>query len=105
MESATPQNQLALDFTENIFGEWMKKYNLTEFSVQKREKLLDYKTYEFNFDEMLEGLAIVRRTLSLPKHELEAIPLHNLVLPLEQRAFDSLTFLLIVIAEAMTFPS
>jgi hypothetical protein len=72
----------------------MKKFNLNEFGFGKREKLLDYKIYEFNFDEMIEGFDIVQRAMSAPLLELDSIPLYNLVIPLEQRAFDSLSLLL-----------
>lgn len=72
----------------------MNKFTLDDFLLKRREPLLSYKVYEYNFDEMIEGFAIVRQTLSIPFSERASIPLYNLVVPLEQRAFDSLSFLL-----------
>jgi hypothetical protein len=71
----------------------MKKLTLNEFSSKKREFLLSYKTYEYNFDEMVEGFDIVRRSLSKPLPSGHPVSFYNAAVQLKQRAWDSLVFL------------
>lgn len=71
----------------------MKKFSIDEFSEKKREPLLDYKVYEYNFDEMVEGFTIVRESRSLPSVEGEPASYYDDAAQLQQRAWDSLVFL------------
>lgn len=71
----------------------MNKFTSAEFALKKRESLLDYKIYEYNFDEMVEGFAIVRESLSLSISDDLSVSLYDSAAQLEQRAWDSLVFL------------
>lgn len=62
------------------------KYEMKDFSLKKREKLLDYKHYSTNFDELMEALTIVDETLAEPEDVLAAIPPIDLMDPTQVRA-------------------
>jgi len=71
----------------------MKKFTTDEFSIKKREPLLTYKIYEYNFDEMVEGFNIVRESRSSLSQEEQSISFYDSAAQLQQRAWDSLVFL------------
>ena len=71
----------------------MKKFSQEEFLQSRREPLLIYKVYEYNFEEMIEGFGIVRDTLAMPVDDKPTASLYEMLTPLEQRAWDSMTFL------------
>lgn len=71
----------------------MKKFTIDQFSIKKRETLLNYKIYEHNFDEMVDGFKIVRDSRSTPHPEGQSRSFYDSASQLQQRAWDSLTFL------------
>lgn len=72
----------------------MKKFTKSEFLSKKRETLLDYATYESMFDDRLEGFEAVRKGLSKSEEQLSKINPYKLMASTQQRAWDSLEFLL-----------
>lgn len=72
----------------------MKKFSIDEFLIKKREPLLSYEVYEYNFDEMVEGFNIVRESRSIPISEDQDSTLYDSAAQLEQRAWDSLVYLM-----------
>ena len=72
----------------------MKKLTLEKFSSLKREKLLEYSVYENSFDEMIVGFDIVRKTQMLLQYQDKPENVHKLAIPYQQRAYDSLIFLI-----------
>lgn len=71
----------------------MKKLTPSEFADQKREKLLDYKVFEHNFDEPMLGFEMIRDVLADPDVELESTDAYEIMASAKQRAWDSLDFL------------
>lgn len=71
----------------------MNKFTLKEFSLKKRDALLGYEVYKYNFDEMVEGFDIVRKSLSKQNPVNQTKSLYNGATQLQQRAWDSLIFL------------
>ena len=71
----------------------MKKFTRSKFSIKKRERLLNYEVYEYNFDEMMEGFKIVRESRSSPLSPEQSISFYDDAAQLQQRAWDSLAFL------------
>lgn len=73
----------------------MKKLHKENFEQIKREKLLDYDVYEYNFeDAALETFAIVERSLNQPAAKLESLPPANLMGATRQRAWEALNHLM-----------
>ncbi|MFB9290307.1 PoNe immunity protein domain-containing protein [Pseudoduganella plicata] len=72
----------------------MEKISLPDFGTRRREKLLSYEVYEYNFDDMLEGFEVVRRTLIKRKARGGSIDSYEAARPLKQRAWDGQTFVL-----------
>ena len=72
----------------------MEKLRPDDFSAKKREKLLDYEVYEYNFDDMLSGFEVVRSTLAKPGYITGSVGKYKAAVPVKQRASDGLTFLM-----------
>lgn len=72
----------------------MKKLSVEEFQRLRREKLLSYEIYEYNFDEMLSGFDVVRSVLSKPDVLNGKVDKYEAAVPQRRRARDGLTFLL-----------
>lgn len=63
----------------------------SEFSIRKREKLLNFATYQYNFeDAALETFAIVRQSLSKTPEELSKVPVEALMTATQERAWQAL---------------
>ncbi len=71
----------------------MDKLSEKEFRSKRREQLLTYDIYEFNFDEMIEGFQIIRTSMSRNSGAKEGV-LYRRAISFHQRAEDSLKFLL-----------
>jgi hypothetical protein len=65
----------------------MQQFSLIDFSQKKREALLDYNIYKFNFEDRTDGFNIVRQSLSKPESQLSTDPYRRMV-PVKQRARD-----------------
>lgn len=72
----------------------MIKFNARDFQLKKREPLLMYDIYEFNFDEMMQGFEIVRQSIVNRDAGRGTKLLYKIAIQLNQRADDSLTYLL-----------
>jgi hypothetical protein len=57
----------------------MKKFNSATFGKVKREKLLDYKIYSYNFDDHIETFEVVSEDMSQPAEMLATTPSPNLM--------------------------
>jgi len=62
------------------------KYTLQEFTLKKRETLLDYKHFTSSSDEMSDALEIVKETLSAPDSVLADLSPADLMHPTHVRA-------------------
>ncbi|GGB96078.1 PoNe immunity protein domain-containing protein [Pseudoduganella buxea] len=71
----------------------MQKLDIDKFGKKKREKLLDFEVYDYNFDDLLTGFEVVRKTLSRPDYISGEIGKYKASVPAKQRAWDSLNFL------------
>ncbi len=66
-------------------------FTQSEFSARKREKLLDYSSYQYNFeDAALETFAIVEKSLAKAPEELSKIPPEALMTSTQERAWQAL---------------
>lgn len=72
----------------------MNKISLKDFGTLRREKLLSYEIYEYNFDDMLEGFEVVRSTLTKMKAKGDTLDTYEAARPVKQRAWDGQTFIL-----------
>jgi hypothetical protein len=72
----------------------MKKLSAEEFQHVRREKLLSYEIYEYNFEEMLSGFNVVRSVLSKTDALNGKVGKYEAAVPQRRRAWDGLTFLL-----------
>lgn len=71
----------------------MKMLDQSDFKKFKREKLLSFSSYETNFVEAHYGFDAVKKSMEQPVHVLEAIDPYRLMVPSEQRAWDSIDHL------------
>lgn len=71
----------------------MKILEQSAFKNLKREKLLDFRTYETNFLESSYTFDIVKQSLEQPATVLEAIAPYDLMVPTKQRAWDAIDHL------------
>lgn len=71
----------------------MQQLTLDEFSINKREKLLDYKTYAENYFEQLGAIEVVSRQLKMPSSDLADIPLDAFIDATRGLAWESIDLL------------
>lgn len=71
----------------------MKKLTPIEFEDSRREKILDYCTYEYNFDGPMEGFSSVRESLANAEENGGEVSSYDQMVWTKQRAWDSLDFL------------
>lgn len=76
MKKLTP-----LEFSE------FREISLLDFSINRRDPLLDCKIYKFNFEDRTDGFNVVRMSLSKPASQLSNDPYRRMV-TLKQRARD-----------------
>lgn len=69
----------------------MEKFDAATFAHKRREKLLDYKCYRFNFEEDIETFRIVNEDTSQSAEMLAAIPPLNLMEATSERAWQAVT--------------
>lgn len=69
----------------------MKKINSSEFIEKKREKLLDYHGYEYNFDESaIATFHVVKESLEQPSEVLQTVPPVNFMQATQLRAWEAI---------------
>jgi len=66
----------------------MEKLDAINFGQSKREKLLDYKVYSYNFDDNIETFEMVSEDISQPSEVLSSIPISNLMEATRERAWQ-----------------
>lgn len=66
----------------------MKKFSLSEFNSKKRDPLLDYEVYAFNFDDRVDGFDVVRKSLSKPEAQLVTVDPYRRMVAVKQQAWD-----------------
>jgi hypothetical protein len=71
----------------------MKKLTPIEFAASRRESLLDYHVYEYNFDGPMEGFSSVRESLVYAEENSDDASSYDQMVWTKQRAWDSLDFL------------
>jgi hypothetical protein len=71
----------------------MQKFDAATFAKTKREKLLDYKNYSFNFGEDVETFQMVSEDMSLSAEVLATIPPSNLMVATRARAWQAVKHL------------
>lgn len=71
----------------------MEKFDLAAFGKSKREKLLDYKIYSYNFEDHTETFAMVTKDIAQPREILATIPPSNLMEATRIRAWHAQEFL------------
>ncbi len=71
----------------------MGKLTSSQFVLQKREPMLAYKTYEYNFDVPMDGINTVRDTFSQSVEMLVKIDPYDLMVCTKQRAWSALDML------------
>lgn len=72
----------------------MDKFSKIEFSLKKRDPILDYAIYSFNFDEMTNTFDAVRSSLSKADADPAMFEPYNVMAATQQRAWDSLAYIL-----------
>jgi hypothetical protein len=71
----------------------MKKLTPVEFADSRREPILDYHVYEYNFDGPMDGFSAVRESLTCAEKNGDDISSYDQMVWTKQRAWDSLDFL------------
>ena len=71
----------------------MNKLTKLQFIAQRRDSLLDYEVYEFNFEDRMEGFDIVRLSLSQSEAALSKFNPYQRMVPVKQRAWDGIEHL------------
>lgn len=71
----------------------MRIFEQSDFEKIKREKILNFSSYETNFVEANYGFDVVKKSMDQPVHILEAIDPYRLMVPSQQRAWDSIDHL------------
>lgn len=67
----------------------MEKLDAAAFAKTKRDKLLDYKYYSYNFDEAIETFEVVSEDMLQPEEVLATIPPSNLMEATCERAWQA----------------
>lgn len=71
----------------------MEKFDALSFGKTKREKLLDFKIYSYNFDDNVETFEMVSEDIAQPSEVLATIPLSNLMEATRERAWQAVDHL------------
>ncbi len=64
-----------------------------EFKISKRESLLDFDTYEENFNGALDTFEILNKSFQQPPEVLKKIPAENFMVATRRRAWEGINYL------------